>query len=99
MSSLKDKETFDDILGIEKLVDDKLREMASAENGARFVFVDTKDFPEAYKIRGQYSVSGNNVMVTVNVFKGSVKTTSFIINGTKTDLKKLSDEIVKKLTF
>jgi WD40 repeat protein len=99
MSSLKDKETFDDILGMEKLVDDKLMEMSSGNKDARFVFINARDFPEAYKIRGQYSVSGNNVEVTVNIFKGTTKTGTFLTKGVRSDLEKLSVEIVKNLSF
>ena len=99
MSSLKDKDTFDDILGIEKLVDDKLIELSSRSKDAPFVFINAKDFPDAYKIRGQYTVSGNSIEVIVNIFKGSVKSTTFVTRGVKGDLEKLSAEIVKKISF
>lgn len=99
ISSLKDKETFDDILGIEKMVDDKLSELSSKGKDAPFVFINAKEFPEAYKLRGQYAVSGNSVEVIVNIFKGSVKSATFVIHGVKADLEKLSADIVKKISF
>ena len=99
MSSIKDKETFDDILGIEKIIDEKLREKSSADLNSPFVFVDAKDFPDAYKIRGQYAVSGNDVEVTINFFKGTIKKSSFVTKGVKTNLNDLSDLIINKLIF
>jgi WD40 repeat protein len=96
MSSLKEKESFDDILGIEKMVDDNLRDVSSKAISSPFIFIEAKEYPEAYRIRGAYSITGDQVEVMVNIFFGIEKAGSFSIKGNKNDLFKLSEEILKK---
>ena len=81
------------------MVDDKLLELSSKNNSAQFVFINSRDFPDAIKIRGQYSVSGNNVEVNVNIFKGTLKKSSYTTSGAKSDLGKIADGIIKNLVY
>jgi len=96
MSSLKDKDSFDDDLGIEKLVDEKLRDLSSDPVSSQFIFIEANEFPDSYRIRGAYSTSGNITEVTVNIFLGSKKAGNFVIKGEKTKLGPLTDAIVEK---
>jgi WD40 repeat protein len=96
MSSLKDKETFDDVLGIEKIVDDKLRDVSSKAASSMIIFIEAKEYPEAYRIRGAYSITGDQVDITVNLFLGNEKAGSFNVKGKKSDMEKLAEEIVTK---
>jgi WD40 repeat protein len=96
MSNLIDKDSFDDVLGIEKLVDEKLRDASSKSPSSPFIFVDTRDYPDAYRIRGVYSITGDQVEIMVNVFSGSVKAGSFTIKGRGTDTLKMAEEVVTK---
>jgi hypothetical protein len=96
MSSLKDKDSFDDEIGIEKLVDEKLRELSAGPGDPELIFIEAKEFPDAYRIRGAYSITGNTAEVTVNIFLGSNKAGSFVLKGDKTSLGPLSESIVGK---
>jgi WD40 repeat protein len=96
MSSLKDKDSFDDILGIEKLVDEKLRDVSSKSAASPFIFIEAKEYPEAYRIRGAYTVGGEAVEISVNVFLGTEKAGSYNINGKKSEIASLADLIVSK---
>jgi WD40 repeat protein len=89
-----EKAEFLDVLDLTKEVNERLR-MASARGGpAPLVFVDAADFPDAYRLVGQYDVADNKVRVTVNLFQGRVKTTQFETTGTSDDLAELAKQIV-----
>jgi len=95
MSVFLEEESMDDILGLEKMVDDAFRNVA-AKGQANLIFVQAKEFPEAYRIRGQYSVKGNEVEVKINIFRGKEKVGNFTIKGSTDKIDNLVNEIILK---
>ncbi len=99
MSVLAEASSFDDILGLEKMLDEKLRSVSARGASASFIFFDTRSFPEAYRIRGQYDIEGDKVNVRLNIFYGSeTERRHFIeLSGNKNNLESLTNEIVKRV--
>ncbi|NVO01358.1 MAG: caspase family protein [Bacteroidetes bacterium] len=96
-TSLQESESFDDVLNLDALVDDEFSMHSSKGAKAPIVFLETKDYPDAYRLRGRYEINKKNeIIVKMNLFKGKEKINSFIVNGTKSDLKKLAEDITKK---
>ena len=96
MCSLQNSISFDDDLGMEKLVDEAFRSATSKGNISNIIFIEAKDFPDAYRIRGQYSLDGETVVLTANLFKGKEKAGSFNITGKKSEVEKLAEDLVKQ---
>lgn len=96
MTSLQDEKSMDDILGLEKKVDDAFRNNSANDKTSTYVFLEAKDFPDAYRLRGQYNVVGSQIKIKINVFKGKDKVSTFEISENKDDLDKIVQAIVKK---
>jgi hypothetical protein len=96
MSAFQEEESLDDVLGIEKLVDDRFLAMSSKGDTTPLIFVYAKEYPDAYRIRGQYTISGETVSARVNVFRGKEKVASFTLEGNINDLESLAREIASK---
>jgi hypothetical protein len=66
LSSRLTDANFGDELGLERELNEMLQAEKSLVANARFVYVPGKKLPNAYQVRGQYSVDGD--MVTVKAF-------------------------------
>lgn len=95
MSVFLEEESMDDILGLEKLVDDNFR-LISSKGLSPIIFVQAKEFPEAYRIRGQYTIKGDKVEIKINLFKGKVKAGSFTVSGNKNEIEEIIMTITDK---
>lgn len=97
MSVFQDEVMMDDRLKIGTMIDEKLREITARGKNAGLIYVDVKEFPDAYKLRGRYSVNENNIALKTNLFKGSQLIDSFEINGTTDNLDELVEKIMKRI--
>lgn len=97
MSGIQEENSFDDVLEMEKLVDEALRNIAAKGSAANLVFIESKDYPDAYRIRGRYEIKNNTVQIKLNLFKGKDKISSFELKGDKSQTSKLADDIVEKV--
>jgi len=95
LSVFLEMESFDDILGLENLVDERFVETAS-RGDQPLIFVQAKEFPGAYRIRGQYSLHENSVEVKINLFKGKTRIQSFTANGKQDEIDALAESIVSQ---
>ncbi|MFH0895610.1 MAG: caspase family protein [Bacteroidota bacterium] len=96
MSTFAEEESMDDIVGLEKSVDEAFIDMSSRGGTSSLVYIETKEFPDAFRIRGQYKMTGDIISAKVNVFKGKDKAGSFTVEGKKGELSKLAAEIAQK---
>ena len=69
-SMFMDKSSFNDPYGISLKLDEKLREIALQGKKAAFVFFETNEYPDAYRISGLYSVKKNTIYLEANIFYG-----------------------------
>lgn len=97
MSTFMDGSTFDDILGLEKLIDEELRGISSRGVDSDLLFFETKNYPEAYRLRGLYSIEDNVIKLNLNIFYDKEKISSFSIEGQKDQLKNFSETIINKI--
>jgi WD40 repeat protein len=93
-SSFQDDERLQDGLGLARRVDEALRVLSWAGAEAPFAFVDAREFPDAYTIVGRYRHAGNEVDLTIGLFRGSDEVDRFTVAGTAADLDALADRIV-----
>lgn len=91
-----DELTFDDALGLTDALETHFREMTVKGAQADLIFVDVKDYPEAYAIKGLYKVTGEAVEVRCRLFKGKTAVgNEFKIAGKKSDVPGLAGVILE----
>lgn len=93
-SVVQDGNTFDDHLKLSKQLDEKFREISSQGSDAPLILIETRDFPGARKLRGQYQLNGGKLILKVNEFKDKKILNSYEFKGNITEL----DAIINKLT-
>jgi WD40 repeat protein len=97
MSQFMNSETFADELKLEYLIDEKLRNISAKGSEAELIFYDAKSFPEAYQLKGLYTLSGDEVDLKFNLFLGSEKLHSIEVRGSKTSMEDFVNEIIEKV--
>ncbi|NVO04095.1 MAG: caspase family protein [Bacteroidetes bacterium] len=95
LTNFQDENSLDDNIGLEKVVDETFRNEASKDS--KFVFVDTKDFPGAYRIRGQYHISNKTIKLKVNVFVAKDLVKTFELSQSQAEIQILSDKILENV--
>ena len=95
-TSFQEEESFDDVLGLGGRVDELLRD-ASAIPNPRFVFVDAREFPESFRLRGRYRIKDGRVTVKVRLLHQRETTAEFSIQGRQHQIDALSGSILREL--
>jgi WD40 repeat protein len=96
-SSIVEKETFDDVLGLGGRVDELLRGASARGDGAAPVFVDAREGEGAYRLAGGYRVEGESVSGDVNVLRGRERIGQIPVRGSTKDLDALARKLVGNL--
>jgi len=95
-ASFIDVQNFKDHLGLSKLIDNELNEIAIIGSDAPFVFVDAREFPEAYAMSGGYTVDKGIINLTLVISSGDTeKTVSLSANNREDLVDKVMDEVFK----
>ena len=101
-STFQDEKKVRDVLGLSKLVDDRLREAAAVPRGAKLVVVDVAEFPGGVQVAGRYKIEGTAITVGATMFEGEKEVGSFAVVGEtgKPDelAAKIAAEVEKKLS-
>jgi hypothetical protein len=92
-----DEDISADNLGLNKLVNDHLHELASAGAKASFVFAPGSGSPDAYSINGRYAVNSNQITVRVIIFQNNASKGKLIVEGSLSDLPALATAIAEKV--
>jgi WD40 repeat protein len=95
MSSFQDEESFDDLAGLEGFTDEQLRIIASSDQ-PHILFLESKSFSNAYRIRGQYKISENSMVVRVRLFRDKEIVADFSVSGQISAIQNISQDIVKQ---
>ncbi len=98
MSQFMNTETFADELNLEYLVDEKLRSISAKGKEAKLIFYDAKNFPEAYQLRGQYSISGDDIELKFIIFLGKENIQSIEVSGDKNQMEVFVDEVIGSIS-
>jgi hypothetical protein len=93
-SLLQEAEEFGDSLGLTKAVDALLTDVSARGAKAPLVFVDAREFPDAYRIAGQYVVDAGKVTVRFRLFRGKERSETVTVEGTTEGLSALAAAVV-----
>src|SRR5262249_7608550 len=91
--SFQEQESFKDVLGLARRVDERLREVSSRGDHSRLVFVDAREMPDAYELVGRYRVEKGQVTVTLKLIRGTEKPAPFEVTGEESKPDELAGRI------
>ncbi len=80
-SNFVDEDEFEDILRMGNSVDEKLNELSAKGTEAELIYIDVREFPEAYKLSGLYKQ--NEDQITLNLKIRSADSSKIIILSAK----------------
>lgn len=69
-SNFQDRDQFNDGLGLSQVLNDYFHEQTVKGVQARYVYYDISKYSDGYSIRGNYTISGEQVNVAGRLFKG-----------------------------
>lgn len=97
LSLFQDAESFDDHLDLSENIDEKFRELTAKGSDAPLILIETRNFPSAYKLRGQYKVTGDKINLKANLFKGKDLIKSFEFTGNKNEINVINQKIINEI--
>jgi hypothetical protein len=80
-----DAEAFTDDLNLSKLLDDKLNQIAMRGADGQLVFLDTREFPDAFRLSGGYTQSNGSITLKLKI-KGPKESEYTLSAKTKEEL-------------
>jgi hypothetical protein len=95
-STIIDPEELDDVLGLSKLVDDRLNQVSDKGSVSSIVFLDIREFPEAYKLTGTYSQQNGMIELKLKL-KGPVNKELLLKSDNKEDLVEQIIELIETI--
>ena len=60
------------------------------------ILIETRNFPGAYKIRGQYTVLDNNISLKAKIFKDTEVLKTVELKGNKQNINDLVEKLVNE---
>ena len=94
-NNFQDEDAFEDVLGITDALEQNFRKMTAKGAQSKVIYVDVKEYENAYSMKGRYHVAGDAVEVRVRLFKGKTLVgEEFKVNGMKGDLPGLVKSIL-----
>jgi hypothetical protein len=93
----QDEESFDDVLKLTDALENYFRTITAKGAQAEIIFVDVKEYDNAYSMKGRYTIKGNTVEVRGRLFKGKDSEGEFQVIGEKNDVNELAEKIVSKV--
>ena len=97
-NNFQDEESLDDVLGLTEALEQNFRQMTARGGQSRLLYVDVKEYENAYSMKGLYHITGNAVQVRVRLFKGKTLVgEEFQVSGTKDDVPGLAKSILEQV--
>jgi len=91
-----DENVADDNLDLTKLVNHQLNDLATSDSEAAIVYITNTYSPDAYSLTGRYTLTGNEISITVNIKQNKVIISKFEIKGITNKLDELVKSILEK---
>ena len=91
-----DENIADDDLEISKLINLQLNDLATRGSDSNIVYITSTNSPDAYSLSGRYSITGNEIVMTVNIKQKKVIRNKFEIKGAKDKLNELANAVVER---
>ncbi|MDX1910671.1 MAG: caspase family protein [Saprospiraceae bacterium] len=98
-NNYQDETDFEDVLGLSDAIELYFRKQMAKGSKSNLIFVDVKEYDNAFSLKGRYTVEGEKVSVQTRLFKGKMKVgEAFKLTGNKDDVPGLAKQILDKAT-
>jgi hypothetical protein len=95
-NNFQDDDAFEDVLGLTDALEQYFRQQISKGAQSKLIYVDVKEYENAYSMKGRYSIKDSDVEVRFKLFKGKTAQGEEIkVTGKKEDVPGLVREILK----
>ncbi len=94
----QDEVSFDDVLGLTDALENYFREITAKGARAEIIYVDVKEYENAWSMKGRYTINGDQVVVRGKLFQGKGSKGDFEVQGNKQDVPGLVAGIVGKVS-
>ena len=102
--NFQEEDALDDVLGLSRRVDERLRQVSARGRRAPLVFVESQELPGACRVVGRYRIKGK-VALRVSLFTGASRMPAarFTLIGEEKKpeelARRLADEVEKRLSL
>lgn len=97
-NEFQDEDFIKDTLGLGDALAEKFLAITARGAQASMIYVDTKNYENAYSIHGRYSIAPDGaVTVTCRLFKGSASLAKFVVKGKKDAVPQLAQAILAEV--
>ncbi|HAD14838.1 MAG TPA: hypothetical protein DCF33_20615, partial [Saprospirales bacterium] len=95
-NNFQDEDAFEDVLGLTDALEQYFRQQTAKGVQSKLIYVDVKEYENAFSMKGRYKVTGNEVAVRVRLYKGKSPLGEDIkVNGKKDDMPGLVKQILQ----
>ena len=91
-------DSFGDPLQLTKHLEDYFRQQTAKGAQAELIYVDVREYQNAYSIRGRYHINGNDVELEAGLLKGGVLKGKFVVKGKKDAVPELVEKILEEVS-
>lgn len=81
-SNFQEEDSFDDLIDLSETVDQYLLDYAVRSKSSSLVFVDVKNYPKAFSIKGRYSISDGQTTLVARLYRDKEKIEELTIEFT-----------------
>ncbi len=96
-NNFQNEDTFDDGIGLTDALEVYFRRITAKGAEAEIIFVDVKEYENAYSMKGLYTVRDDVVTVRGRLFQGAAPKGEFQVTGKKSDVPGLAAAVVEKV--
>ena len=93
----QEETSFDDVLGLTDALEAHLRKLTLKGAQADLIYVDVKEYDNAFSLKGRYTVAGDAVTVRGKLYRGKDPKGDFQVTGKKGDVPGLAQLILEKV--
>ena len=95
--AFQNEETFADELDLSEKLNSELREITAKGKDAQVIYLDLAQHPNAYQIRGRYTLNNDQLEIKCKVFRGKIAQGEIMeILGTQKDMDNLVFKIMEE---
>ncbi len=96
-TQFQDEDAFTDVIGLGHRVDQQLRDASTRGREAPLVFIDAREFPDAYHLAGRYRIEGRQATITARLVHGVGPSTRFKLSGDPAKVDALAAQVVAEV--
>ncbi|TNE50616.1 MAG: hypothetical protein EP344_17240 [Bacteroidetes bacterium] len=97
-NNFQEEESFTDELDLSGALAAYFQQVTARGAQASLIYVDVKEYENAYSIKGRYRIEGDAVILDGRLYKGKERKGEFKVKGRKDDVPGLVQAIVEKVS-